>query len=658
MSNEKIKRIDELCELLNGYAAAYYQTAEPLVSDAEYDALYDELCALEAETGYTPYSSPTRRVGAEPVSEFVPHKHIARLYSLGKVQSQSELKQWGEKLKNQYGRQEFSLEYKFDGLTINLTYDGGRLVEAATRGNGVTGEAILPQIMTIKTIPLVIPFKGKMEVQGEGYMRLSVLKRINDEGGELLKNARNAAAGALRNLDPAVTARRHLDCACYNIGYIEGKDFKNHHEMMQFLNENGLPVSPYLKYFDNIDDIIKEIDSIERDKLDILIDGMVIKACDFKLRSEMGYTEKFPRWAIAYKFPAEETTTRVLDITWEVGRTGKLTPLAHLEPVELCGATIRKATLNNIDDIRRKCVNIGSRVFIRRSNDVIPEILGSVTDEESHVTTPEKCPACGAHIEKRGVHIFCTNTLSCKPQIVSILDHFASRNAMDIESLSVKTAELLVDELGVSSLADLYTLEQKELEKLPLFGEKKAKGLIQALEKSKDCTLGAFLFAIGIPNIGEKTAKDIARHFGTLERVRAASHDELIALPDIGDITADSIVSFFKDEKISANIDRLLELGVSPRPEEKRDDKGVFAGQTVVVTGRLEGLSRDEAETLIERHGGKAASSVSKRTSLVLAGEAAGSKLDKALSLGIRVIDEETFLNMIGEGIDSGNGNE
>ena len=645
---DRRQRIDELCERLNRYAKSYYMSGEPEVSDAEYDAFYDELCALQVQEGYIPPSSPTRRVGAEPVSEFLPHTHIARLYSLGKVQSEDELRAWGKKLEAQYGRQEYSLEYKYDGLTINLTYDGGVLVEAATRGNGVTGEAILPQVMTIKSIPLTIPFKGKMEVQGEGHMRPSTLRRINESGEETLKNARNAAAGALRNIDPAVTARRHLDCALYNIGYIEGKTFSNHREMMAFMRENGLPVSEYLKYFTDVDDIIAEIRTIDRPNIDILIDGMVVKACDFALRERMGYTEKFPRWAVAYKFPAEEVITTVEDITWEVGRTGKLTPLAHVEAVELCGATIRRATLNNIDDIHRKRVNIGSRVFIRRSNEVIPEILGSVDEnEESHVEAPEKCPACGAHTEQRGVHIFCTNTLSCKPQIVSILAHFASRNAMDIDQLSVKTAELLVDELGVTSLADLYALTREQLEGLPLFGEKKAQSLIEAIEKSKDCSLGAFLFAIGIPNIGEKTARDIARSFGTLDNVRRATHDDFVAIDDIGDIVADSIISFFADEKIAATIDRLLVFGVSPREEEQRAEGGAFAGMTVVVTGKLEHFSRDEAERIIEQNGGKAAGSVSKKTSLVLAGEAAGSKLDKAQALGIRVISEDEFLDLI-----------
>ena len=650
MDTGKKNRIDNLCEVLNEYATAYYMSGTPLVSDAQYDILYDELVLLEKETGYTPHNSPTRRVGAEPVSEFLPHTHIAKLYSLGKVQSTEELRQWGQKLEAAYGKQEYSLEYKFDGLTINLTYDDGKLVQAATRGNGSVGEAILPQVMTIKTVPLTIPFRGRVEIQGEGHMRPSVLKRLNESGDETLKNARNAAAGALRNTDPSVTAKRHLDCACYNIGYIEGAKIADHREMMAFLCDNKLPISPYLKYFSDIEDIIREIESIDRSKIDTLIDGMVIKACDFAVREQMGYTEKFPRWAVAYKFPAEEVITRVTEIEWNVGRTGKLTPLAHLEPVELCGATISRATLNNADDIKRKRVNVGSKVFIRRSNDVIPEILGSADDEQSHIEPPTVCPSCGAHLEKRGVHIFCPNTLSCKPQLISMLAHFASRNAMDIETLSTETAAQLIEEpLCVSSVADLYTITKEDLLVLPRFGERKAQKLIEAIEKSKDCTLGAFLFAVGIPNVGEKTARDIARHFCTLSGVRCASREELILIPDVGDVMADSIVSFFSDEKIAHTIDRMLQAGVSPREEKKSEKGGVFLGMTVVVTGKLEHFSRDEAEKLIEENGGKAAGSVSKKTSMVLAGEAAGSKLQKAQELSIPVIDEQKFMEMLSE---------
>jgi len=422
-------------------------------------------------------------------------------------------------------------------------------------------------------------------------------------------------------------------------------------EMLDFLRENGFPVSPYIRWCSNAEDLMHEIRLAEqtRSNLDFLIDGMVIKVTDFSLRDVLGNTEKFPRWAIAFKFAAEETTSVVEDVTWEVGRTGKLTPLAHLSPVELAGATIRRATLNNFDDIQRKRVGIGSRVFIRRSNDVIPEILGSVPDDTpiAPVLKPQRCPSCNAHVEQRGAHIFCTNSLSCRPQIVGRISHYASRDAMDIEQLSDKTIEQLAEELHLSKISDLYTLTVEKLLPLERFGTKKAQNLIDALENSKHRPLSAFLFAIGIPNVGVKTARDLARRFGTLSDVRSAQRDVLLAIEDIGEIVADSILGFFADESIAREIDTLLQLGIKPEETAVASSNGVLAGKTVVVTGTLPTLSRRDAENLIEVNGGKAAGSVSKKTDYVLAGEAAGSKLTKAQSLGIPVLDEASFLAMI-----------
>ena len=421
------ERMQELVDKLNDYARAYYAFDAPKVSDAEYDALFDALLALEAETGIVLPDSPTQRVGSEPLAAFEQQTHLARLWSMDKVRTREALIAWGERaerLRAEYNAANeeklppvrYALEYKFDGLTVNLTYENGMLVRGATRGNGVVGEAILPQIRTIRSIPLTIPFKGRMEVQGECYMRLSVLDELNRAGEEQLKNARNAAAGALRNLDPKVTARRRLDCYFYNIGFIEGKTLTEQTEMIAFLRENGLPTSPFLRTFDSIEAVYDGIVEAEktRETLDFLIDGMVVKVRDFATRAALGATDRFPRWAIAFKFAAEETTTIVRDVTWEVGRTGKLTPRAHLEPVELAGATISHATLNNWDDIVRKRVGIGSRVFLRRSNDVIPEILSAVEGDvpERPVEKPVRCPACGAHVEHRGVHLYCTNSLS------------------------------------------------------------------------------------------------------------------------------------------------------------------------------------------------------------------------------------------------------
>lgn len=651
------QRIRELVDKLNEYSKAYYVLDAPKISDKEYDELYDELLRLEEQSGIILPDSPTQRVGGDPLPCFEPHTHINRLWSLDKVRTREDLIDWGRRVERiaesqQLPKVKYALEYKFDGLTINLTYEGGRLITGATRGNGIVGEDITPQIKTIRTVPLTIPFKGKMEVQGECYMKLSVLDEINKTTDEKLKNARNAAAGALRNLDPRITAKRRLDCYCYNVGYIEGKKLETQDEMLGFLRENGFTVSDYLVFCDDIETVCDEIDKAEesRPHLDFLIDGMVVKVRDFATREALGATEKFPRWAMAFKFAAEETTTTVRDITWEVGRTGKLTPRASFDPVELAGATIRHATLNNFDDIQRKRVGIGSRVFIRRSNDVIPEILSAVEGDvpERQVEKPTVCPACGAHVEHRGVHLYCTNSLSCAPQIAGRLAHYASRDAMDIDTFSEKTAALFVEELKLKSIPDLYDLGPQDYMGLQGFGERRINNLMAAIERSKDCTLGAFIFAIGIPNVGAKTAKDLARRFGTIEALRSATVEQLTEVPDVGEIVARSIVEFFADPSIAIQVDRLLAHGVKPRPEEVQQDSPI-SGKTIVVTGTLEKLDRRQAEALIESLGGKAAGSVSKKTDYVLAGESAGSKLTKARELGVRVLNEQEFFELIGE---------
>ena len=648
-----MQRMQELADRLNTYARAYYVDDAPLISDGEYDALEAKLIALEKETGVVLPDSPTHRVGGEPLSKFEEHRHLGRLWSLDKVRTLDGIREWMGRVKRLLDLTEdplYALEYKFDGLTINLTYENGVLVQGATRGNGVTGEAILPQLRTIRSLPLSIPFKGRMEVQGECIMLLSVLNKYNKTAKEPLKNARNAAAGALRNLDPQVTAERNLSCFCYNVGYIEGRTLSDHGEMIAFLRENGFPVSPFIHYGHRADEFIEIIDRVaeERDSLDFLIDGMVIKVCDFAQREQLGYTEKFPRWAMAYKFAAEEATTVIESVTWEVGRTGKLTPVAHVEPVDLCGVTVSNATLNNWDDICRKKVGVGSRVFIRRSNDVIPEILGAVPGDtpQAPVEKPSVCPFCGAHVEHRGVHLYCTNPLSCRPQIISRLAHFASRDAMDIDTFADKTAEQLFNELNVATIPELYTLRRDRLLGLEGFGEKKAQNLLEALEMSKHRPLSAFLNALGIPNVGVKTARDLSLTFGSLDKLRNATFDELVAIEDVGEIVAESVLSFFHDPRISQEIDDLLSYGVSPTPDRAAKASPI-SGKTIVVTGTLPTLSRKETEELIRSHGAKAAGSVSKKTDYVLAGEAAGSKLAKAQQLGIPVIDEQTLLDWL-----------
>ncbi len=646
-------RMRELVDVLNQHAYRYYVLDNPTISDREYDVLFDELVDLEGKLGYRLSDSPTGRVGGEPLSEFAQHRHIARLWSLDKAQTAQGVRAWAERVRKLLPdeEQEYSLEYKFDGLTLNLTYEGGQLVMAATRGNGEVGEEILAQVRTIRSIPLSIPFKGKMEVQGEGIMRLSALEAYNRTASEPLKNARNAAAGALRNLDPKETAKRKLDAFFYNVGYIEGKTLQNHAQMRAFLEENHFQVSPYTKYFTDLDELIGALDEIEthRDQLDFLIDGAVIKITDFSMRERLGSTDRFPRWAVAFKFEAEEMTTKLVDVKWEVGRTGKLTPAAVLEPVDIGGVTVKAATLNNSGDIARKKLKTGAMVFIRRSNDVIPEVMGrtdEIQPDEQEIAIPDVCPACGQALVEKGAHLFCPNP-ACPPQIVGRLAHFASREAMDIDGFSDKTAELLVEQGIVRDAADMMNLRQEQLEGLPLFKDKRIGNLIAAIEKSRDRPLDAFLFALGIPNVGRKTARDLAAAFETLDRVMEANQEELMAIPDIGDVVAASITAFFASESGRDLVERLLAAGVKPTWEAvKLGD--AFAGKTVVLTGTLATMGRKAAGDLIAAHGGKVTGSVSLKTDYVVAGKEAGSKLEKAEKLGVQVLDEETFLSMIG----------
>lgn len=650
-----------LVNRLNETAYQYYTLSQPTVSDAEWDRMYNELLIMEKETGVVLPDSPTQRVGSEPLAAFEPHRHLSRLWSMDKAQSVDEVYEWAkraEKLRmaaNESGahlpEMKFVVEHKFDGLTINLTYENGELVQAATRGNGEVGESVLPQVKTIRSLPLTVPYKGRMEVHGECYMRLSALEEYNKTANEPLKNPRNAAAGALRNLDSKVTASRKLSASMYGVDYIEGRAFSDHREMLDFLKENHFPVSECELWADSIEDAVRQIRKIEenRGELDYMIDGAVVDICDYATREALGFTDKFPRWAVAYKFEAEEVTTLLENVTWEIGRTGKLTPLARLAPVELAGATIRRATLNNWSDIQRKRVRIGARVWIRRSNEVIPEIMGRVdefTVGERNIEKPTRCPACGSQIEEKGAHLFCPNRDGCAPQIISRLTHYASREAMDIDSFSEKTAAQLYEMLGVAEPSDLYKLTVEKLAPLERFGSQKAANLVQAIEQSKECDLDRFIHAMGILNVGKKTARDLAMHFGSMEALAEANMETLVALDDVGEIVARSIIDFFADDDNRQELRRLREAGVAPTVHETHTE-GVLTGMNVVVTGTLSFMTRQQAEQAIRDAGGIAASSVSKKTSLVVAGENAGSKLKKAEQLGIKVIDEAAFRTML-----------
>ncbi len=660
MENQQ-QRMQELVALLNRAARAYYTQDEPIMADVQYDRLYDELLRLERETGVQMADSPTHRVGGDTLKEFEKHRHITRLWSMDKVQSEPELIDWVSRAQRMcaqagdFPAPVFGVEYKFDGLTINLTYESGVLVQAATRGDGVTGEAILPQARTIRDIPLRIPYQGRLEVQGECIMRLSALEKYNETAAIPLKNARNGAAGALRNLDPAVTAARRLSTFFYQVGTIDQPPYHDQPGMLDFIRAQGLPVSPYFRTARTAKEVVSCVREIaaERESLDFLIDGAVIKIQDSRTRAALGFTDKFPRWAVAFKFPAEETTTTLERVTWELGRTGKLTPLAHVAAVDFAGVTVRKATLNNYGDIMRKRLLLGCNVWIRRSNDVIPEITGRVEDGAAgrEIEKPTVCPACGEPLVERGANLYCINRQTCRPQAVARLAHFAGRDAMDITSFSEKTAGQLYDLCGVRDPADLYHLTREQLLSLDGFQDKRADNLLAALQKSRDCPLDAFLFAIGIPNIGRGTARDIAGYFGSLSNIMHASQEELLKIPDVGDIVAQSVVEFFSFPEDRAMVDRLLAAGVTPRESAKPDADAPrpLAGMTIVVTGTLPSLSRSEAEDMIRAYGGTAAGSVSKKTAYVLAGEKAGSKLDKALQLGIPVLDEQAFFHLIGK---------
>ncbi len=669
-AHEKESRIAELVAELNRLAYQYYTLDDQSVSDAEYDALYDELLALEKETGIILPDSPTQRVGDKISSEFKKHSHLAKLWSLDKAQSEEDLAAWIrrlEKARDDYNATaqvplpplEYIITLKFDGLTINLTYEQGKLVQAATRGTGEIGEEIINQVKTIKTIPLEIKSKTLLEIRGEALMTKQALAEYNATADVPLKNLRNGAAGALRNLNIQETARRKLIAFFYDIGYCEGEPFTTYLELLDFLQGQGMPVHPYYKLCSSLEEIVEQIQliTVERDSYDFDIDGLVLVVNDLATRKVLGYTVKAPRWSIAYKFPAKDATTKLLDVEWNVGRTGKVTPTAILEPVDIGGVTIGRATLNNMDDIKRKGVKKGCRVFIRRANDVIPEVIGVVAEsleEASDIVAPENCPACGSKLIQDGVHIFCENSLSCKPQLIKSMVHFAGREAMDIAGFNEKTAEQLFEKLNIKEVSDLYRISVEDLLQLDKFREKKAQNLINAIERSKNCTLDSFIFALGIPNVGKKTAGDLARAFGSLTAIREATQEELLAIPDIGEIVASSIVTYFADEKIKENIDELLALGIKPLQMENEILDNPFKDKTVVVTGTLSSYTRTEIEKLLTDLGAKVSSSVSKQTDYLIYGDKAGSKLSKAKAIkeanpdsSLEIIDEDTLNGLI-----------
>ncbi len=647
---DNIQKMQRLIEEINKHNINYYVYDNPTISDAEYDKLYYSLVDLEKLTGVTLEGSPTLRVGDTVLDGFTKKQHEVRLYSLNKVRDLDDLKAWFAEMNLKSGGTDFALEYKFDGLQLVLEYDNGIFQNATTRGNGIVGEDVTAQVRTIKSVPLKIKFKNKLIVQGEGMMLQSSLAEYNKTAEIKLKNARNGVAGAIRNLDPKETAKRKLDYFCYSILKCDGHEFLTQKAMHEFLVENGFKTGEYFKVFNDFNEIVKEIDAVDKikGKLDMLIDGMVIKINKVQPREQIGWTNKFPKWAIAFKFEAQELSTLLQDVIWQVGRSGRVTPIACLDPVELAGATVSRATLNNIEDIQRKNISIGSRVFVRRSNEVIPEVMGLAEElpNAKAITHPETCPSCGEKLTRVGPLLFCTNHFGCREQVVDRISHFASRNAFNIEGFSEKTAKLFYDELGVRKLSDLFEIKIDDLLKLPSFKQKKADNIINSIEKSKNITFNRFLFALGISEVGDKTAKDLANEFDSLNDIQNASIERLASIRDVGEVIALKIREFFDEEYNLKEIEKLFEHGVKIKYPVKNTGNLPLKGKTIVLTGTLPNLSRNEAEALIESLGGRTSSSVSKNTDFCLLGENPGSKYTKAKALGIQILTQEDLIKL------------
>lgn len=653
------KQMEELREKLRYYSKKYYVDDSPLISDYEYDMLYRDLQLLEKEhPEYDDPNSPTHRVGGKALDKFEKVQHTVQLGSLQDVFSFSEMQQFMEKIIQDGDT--FSVEAKIDGLSVALRYEGGKLVLGATRGDGVVGEDVTANLRTVQSIPLVIPYTGKLEVRGEVYLprdNFEELNRQREQSGEsLFANPRNAAAGSLRQLDPAVAAERKLDIFIFNVQYCD-KVFEFHDESLDFLAEQGFKVIPLRKTVGSIDDAIDFISYIgsQRESLEYDIDGAVVKINRLQRREELGNTANTPKWAAAYKYPPERKKTKLLDIIVQVGRTGVLTPNAVLEPVRLAGTTVSRATLHNIDFIREKDIRIGDTVIVQKAGDIIPEI--AEVDKKSREASavpydmPHECPSCGERTvrDEDGPAVRCTNA-ACPAQRVRNIAHFASRGAMNIDGLGESIVSLLCESGMIETVADIYCLDKSELEKLDRMGEKSAQKLLDAIEKSKSRGLAALITALGIRQIGDKAAKALASKYGDIEKLFEASKDELTSIDDIGEITADCIIDYFAHPQTRKIIDSLKASGVVTVCDTAPDGKDLpLGGKTFVITGTLPSMSRDEASALIEANGGKVSSSVSKKTNYLLAGEAAGSKLAKAEQLGVEVIDFARLMEMIGD---------
>ena len=668
VSMDLADRAEELRREIERHNYLYHVLNQPEISDSEYDALFRELVRIEEEHPElrTP-DSPTQRVGAPPVEGFPSHRHLEPMLSLDNAFGEGEFRAFDERVRRGLGTDEpieYFVELKLDGASISLTYRDGVLEAAATRGDGTTGERITENARTVRGIPLRmrVGWPGVVEVRGEVVMLKSVFEQLNREraerGEQVFANPRNAAAGGLRQLDSRQTAARKLNFFAYGLGAAESVPVDRQSALMALLREAGFAVREESRLCRGVDEAWQAIEAVrlQRPNLPFGIDGAVVKVDRFDLRERLGATSHGPRWAIAVKFPAEQAFTRLLRVSAQVGRTGAITPVAELEPVQVGGVTVSRATLHNWEDVWRKDVREGDIVIVQRAGDVIPEVVGPVLDKREgdppKPQEPTSCPECGGPVGRNPgeVALRCLNP-ACPAKALAKLVHFCSRNAMDIEGLGEKQIRRFL-ELGLlTDLPSIYRLADRREELLALerMGEQSTANLLEAIERSKTRTLDRFLFGLGIRHVGERGAKDLARHFRTLEALRHADYEALMAVPDVGPRTASEIEAFFEDEENRAMVDELLSLGVSPAPvDEPRGD--ALAGQTIVFTGKLERFTREEAEEAVRRLGGKAAGSVSRTTTLVVAGPGAGSKLQKAQELGVRVVTEDEFLAMLPEG--------
>ncbi len=667
---EAKKRIEELRELINYHNYRYYVLNDPVISDAEYDELMRELKQLEEQfPEFITPDSPTQRVGAPPREEFGTLRHALPMLSLEDARNEQEIREFDARIKRALGlppdaRIEYVAEPKYDGTSLEILYENGRYRAAATRGDGITGEDVTPNARTIRTIPLRLlkndrfPIPERVDVRGEVLMKKADFEALNRErekrGEPLFANPRNAAAGSLRQLDPNITAQRKLDFVAWGLGLVRGIEFRTQEEVLEALSAWGFKTSQPRRLCHGIEEVLEYYREMEerRDDFEYELDGIVVKVNDLSLWERLGTTARSPRYAFAGKFKPREKTTRLIDVVYQVGRTGIITPVAVLEPVEVGGVIVSRATLHNFDEVRRKDIRIGDYVLVYRAGDVIPEIVKPIkerrTGNEKPIEPPTYCPVCGAPTVREGAYYKCVN-IACPAKLKGMLKHMASRHALDIEGLGEKIAQLLVDRGLVKDPADLFYLKKEDLLRLPGFAEKSAQNLLNQIEKAKRIPLSRFLFALGIPGVGGHTAKILAQHFETLDDLMKASETDLLQIPGIGPETARSIVTFFREPRNREVIQKFLKAGVTPLPEKRKEVKeSPLAGKTVVFTGALKSMTREEAQRLVEELGGHAASSVSRKTDFVVVGENPGSKYQKALQLGIKILTEEEFLKLVG----------